>query len=50
MLSNQMSTSSAIATVLQVPMQAPVMKRELANKMYSPSAYFFGRFLSNCLF
>lgn len=50
MLSNTMSTSAAISTVMQVPIQAPVMKKELANKMYSPSAYFLGRFISNCLF
>jgi hypothetical protein len=25
------------------------MKRELANKMYSPTAYFLGRFLSNMI-
>ena len=25
------------------------MKRELANKMYTPSAYFLGRFLSNLI-
>jgi len=25
------------------------MKRELANKMYTPTAYFFGRFISNIL-
>jgi len=25
------------------------MKRELANKMYSPSAYFLGRYFSNIL-
>lgn len=50
LLSNAVSTSSATATVLQVPLQAPVMKRELASKMYTPSAYFFGRFFSNCIF
>lgn len=25
------------------------MKREFANKMYSPTAYFLGRFLSNMI-
>lgn len=35
--------------VIQVPLQAPVMKRELSSKMYSPSAYFLGRFLSNVI-
>lgn len=49
MLSNQLSISASQNAILQVPLQAPVMKRELANKMYSPSAYFLGRFISNCI-
>ena len=49
MISNQLSFSASINVVLQVPLQAPVMKRELANKMYSPTAYFLGRFLSNII-
>ena len=27
----------------------PVMKREFASRMYSPTAYWFGRFLSNMI-
>jgi hypothetical protein len=46
MISNQLSISASINVILQVPLQAPVMKRELANKMYSPTAYFLGRFTS----
>ena len=49
MFSNQLSFSASINVLLQVPLQAPVMKRELANKMYSPTAYFLGRFLSNMI-
>ena len=49
MMSNQLSFSASINVILQIPMQAPVMKRELANKMYSPTAYFLGRFLSNMI-
>lgn len=49
MLSNQLSISASMNAVLQVPMQAPVMRRELANKMYSPSAYYLGRFTSNLI-
>ena len=30
-----------------MPLQVPVFKRELANKMYTPTTYFLGRFLSN---
>jgi len=32
-----------------MPLQAPVMRRELANKMYSPTAYFLARYTSNML-
>lgn len=49
MISNQLSFSASINVILQVPLQAPVMKRELANKMYSPSAYFLGRYTSNVI-
>jgi hypothetical protein len=49
MMSNQLSFSASINVLLQVPLQAPVMKRELANKMYSPTAYFLGRFTSNMI-
>ena len=49
MVSNQLSISASINVILQVPLQAPVMQRELANKMYSPSAYFLGRYFSNIL-
>ena len=34
---------------MQVPLQAPVMSRELANKMYTPTAYYLGRYLSNII-
>ena len=49
MVSNMLSVSASINLILQVPLQAPVMKRELANKMYSPTAYFFGCFLTNLM-
>ena len=47
MLSNQLGISASMNAILQVPLQAPVMRRELANKMYSPSTYYLGRFTSN---
>ena len=49
MISNQLSISASINVIMQMPLQSPVMCRELANKMYSPSAYFLGRFFSNLL-
>lgn len=36
-------------SIMQIPLQVPVLTRELANKMYSPSAYFLGRFASQLL-
>lgn len=47
MISNQLSMSASVNVIIQVPLQAPVMKRELNSKMYSPTSYFLGRFLSN---
>lgn len=32
-----------------MPLQVPVFQRELMNKMYSPTPYFFGRLLSHLL-
>ena len=32
-----------------MPLQVPVLKRELMNKMYTPTTYFFGRILSGIL-
>ena len=49
MISNQLSFSASLNVLLQMPMQVPVMKRELANKMYTPTAYFMGRYLSNLM-
>ena len=33
-----------------MPLQEPVLKRELANKMYHPTSYYLGRFISNQIF
>jgi len=41
--------SASMNVIIQVPIQAPVMRRELASKLYSPTAYFLGRFISNML-
>jgi len=49
MISNMMSVSASINLILMVPLQAPVMQRELANKLYTPTAYFIGSFLSNII-
>lgn len=49
MIGNQLSISASINVIIQVPLQAPVMKREFANKMYSPTAYYLGRYLSTLI-
>jgi len=49
MLSCMMSVSSSSNVIMQVPLQAPVMERELASKMYSPTAYFIGCFMSTLI-
>uniref|UniRef100_A0A7S3CMS2 ABC-2 type transporter transmembrane domain-containing protein n=1 Tax=Strombidium rassoulzadegani TaxID=1082188 RepID=A0A7S3CMS2_9SPIT len=41
--------SASFNVVFQVPLQVPVLKRELASKMYTPSSYYIGRFISNLL-
>mmetsp|Transcript_9995 Transcript_9995/g.15126 ORF Transcript_9995/g.15126 Transcript_9995/m.15126 type:complete len:279 (-) Transcript_9995:40-876(-) len=48
-LSNQLAMSGSVSTVFSVPLLIPSLKRELASKMYSPSAYFLGRYFSNIL-
>jgi hypothetical protein len=40
---------AAFGAVLQIPLQVPVMTRELANKMYHPLAYLYGRLCSQYL-
>lgn len=49
LLSNQFSFSPSFDAVLQIPLQEPVMRRELGSNMYSPVAYFLGRFTSHLL-
>ena len=49
MLPVNISMSSAQNVLLQLPMQAPVFRREKANRMYTTPAYFMGRLLSQIL-
>lgn len=49
LIGNQTAFIASSAAVLQVPLQAPVMIRELANKMYNPTVYYFARFTSNLI-
>lgn len=49
LLSNNISFSSSSSVIMQMPLQVPVFKRELANNMYSPTVYFLARFLSHMI-
>jgi len=40
---------SLMLVIIQMPLQVPVFKRELMNKMYSPTIYYFGRVASGML-
>lgn len=49
MMTNNICFSSSSGVIIQMPLQVPVFKREKANKMYTNSAYYFGRFWSNTI-
>jgi ABC-type polysaccharide/polyol phosphate export permease len=49
LLSNNMIFPALFAVILQMPMQVPVFKRELMNKMYHPLIYYFARITSGTL-
>lgn len=46
LLSNNLMFPSIMVVIIQMPLQVPVFKRELMNKMYTPTVYFFARVLS----
>ena len=48
-MSDQVSFNGSVTCILQLPLQLPVMKRELANKMYVPTTYLLGRFIANMI-
>ena len=47
--SNNFLFPAVSAVVLQMPLQVPVFKREVMNRMYSPTVYYFARILSGIL-
>ncbi|CDW81306.1 abc transporter family protein [Stylonychia lemnae] len=49
LLSNNMMFPSLMLVIIQMPLQVPVFKRELMNKMYTPTIYFFGRITSGMI-
>jgi hypothetical protein len=44
-----MMLPAMFAVILQMPMQVPVFKRELMNKMYHPMIYYLARVTSGTL-
>jgi hypothetical protein len=40
---------SLMLVIIQMPLQVPVFKREIMNKMYSPTVYFFARVTSGII-
>jgi hypothetical protein len=48
-LNNETFYSSSMIVVLSIPLMVPVFKRELMNRMYSPTVYFLARLLSSIL-
>lgn len=49
LLGNNMIFPALFAVILQMPMQVPVFKREIMNKMYHPLVYYFARITSGTL-
>ena len=46
LLANNLMFPSIMVVIIQMPLQVPVFKRELMNKMYTPTIYFFARIFS----
>jgi hypothetical protein len=49
MMTNNIMMPSILNVVLQMPLQVPVFKREIMNRMYTPTAYYFARIISGML-
>ena len=49
LVNNNLFFSSAMIVVLQIPIMVPVFKREIMNRMYTPTVYFLARLLSNLI-
>ena len=47
LLANNLTFSSTMIVILAMPCMVPVFKREMMNKMYSPSVYLFSRYTSH---
>ena len=49
MLSNSLIFPSLMVVIIQMPVQVPVFKREIMNKMYTPAIYYCARVISGML-
>ena len=49
LLVNTLMFPAISLVVIQMPLQVPVFERELMNKMYTPTPYFFGRMWSHVM-
>ena len=48
-ISTQICFSATLYSLLMIPLETPVITRELANKMYSPTVCYLARFISTAL-
>jgi hypothetical protein len=48
-VSTQICFTATTSSISMMPLEAPVITREIANKMYTPTAGFLGRFLSTAI-
>ena len=49
MLTNSLIFPSIGVVIIQMPVQVPVFRRELMNKMYTPTVYYWARIISGVL-
>lgn len=48
-MNNNLFFYGIFVSILQMPLWVPIMKRELMNRMYSTTTYFYGR-VASCIF
>jgi len=49
-LQNNLYFYGATTCIIQMPLWVPILKRELMNRMYTPSAYYLARVTSGIMF
>ena len=48
-MANNLMFPAQMLVIIQMPLQVPVFKREIMNKMYSPTIYYFARVTSGMI-